>query len=153
VSRKAGSPQRLQSVIRIAEDEEKKAFSALAGCREELQGQESKLQDLVLYREEYREGVRSTESFMVNSILKIRNRFSFLQKLEQAIAAQQEQITAWKEHESLLHQAWMEKRIRRRALNKASSQRQEQVRRHQQRREQKQSDEFSRSSRQLPSLG
>ena len=47
----------------------------------------------------------------------------------------------------------MEKRIRRRALNKASSQRQEQVRRHQQRREQKQSDEFSRSSRQLPSLG
>lgn len=153
MGRKAGSAERLQSVIRIAEDDESKAFAALSGCREELQGQEHKLQDLVGYRDEYRDGMRSTASVVSSSIQSIRNRFSFLQKLEQAISAQREQIVAWKEHEAQLHQAWMEKRVRRRALNKASTQRQAIFRHQRQRREQKQSDEFSRHGERHASLG
>ncbi|MBT3308738.1 MAG: flagellar export protein FliJ [Gammaproteobacteria bacterium] len=129
---------RLDSVIRIAEDEEKKAFADLGKCREEIQGQEQKLEELVEYREEYYQDVRQPgESAMIQ---RVQNRFAFLQKLEQAIDGQRKQVSAWGEQEARLQQVWMEKRIRCRALNKATEKRQAQQQREERQREQKQTD-------------
>lgn len=134
------SAKRLDSVIRIAEDEERKAFADLAKCREEIQGQEQKLEELIEYREEYHQDMRQTgDSAMIQQI---QNRYSFLQKLEQAIGGQQQQISSWSEQEARLQKVWMEKRVRCRALNKATEQRLAQQLREEGRREQKQADDL-----------
>ncbi len=137
---------RLDSVIRIAEDEEQKAFAELAKCREEIVDQEQKLKDLEGYREEYHEGMREPGMF---SPQQMRNRYQFLQKVEAAISGQQEQITAWGEEEERLRRIWMEKRVRRRALNKASEQRLEQMAREEKRQEQRRTDDLARQNKEF----
>ncbi len=134
---------RLDSVIRIAEDAEKKALADLAKCREEIEQQEAKLEDLVNYREEYHQGMRQLGE--PTQPQQIQNRFAFLQKLEAAIAGQREQITAWGDQESRLQKVWMEKRVRVRSLHKATEQRKAQMQREALRREQKQMDDLSSS--------
>lgn len=141
MARKSSS-DRLDSVIRIAEDAEKKAFAELAKCREEIQGQEKQLEDLICYREEYYSEAREPISGV--TIQAMQNRYSFLQKLEHAIEGQREQISAWGEQEERLRRVWMEKRVRRRALNKASEQRQQLHQRELKRLEQKQMDDLVR---------
>ncbi len=131
---------RLASVIQIAEDEEKKALSNLAKCREEIQGQQQKLSDLESYREEYREQMR--QSGMATP-QQVQNRFAFMQKLEFAINGQKEQITNWEDEEERLRRVWLEKRVRRRALNKASEQRQARLLQEEKRREQKKVDDLA----------
>lgn len=131
---------RLNSVIRIAEDAEKKAFAELAKCREEIQVQEAKLEDLVSYRAEYHEQIRQTGE--VTQPQQIQNRFSFLQQLETAISGQRDQITAWGDQESRLQKVWLEKRVRCRALNKATENRKEQHRKEMLRHEQKVTDDL-----------
>lgn len=136
-----GRADRLDSVIRIAEEAEQQAFADLAKCREEMAQQEEKLEDLQSYREEYHQGMRETGGSM--GIQQVQNRYAFLQKLEVAIDGQQQQIVAWKEHEERLQQVWLEKRVRCRALNKASEQRREQLRREANRKEQKVADDLA----------
>ncbi len=137
---RAKGADRLNSVIRIAEDAERKAFSELARCREEMQAQEVKLDDLVHYRSEYHQGMRETGATLQPQ--QIQNRFQFLQTLERAISGQRDQIAAWKDQESRLQKVWLEKRVRCRALNKATEKRQEQVRHQSVLREQKQVDDL-----------
>ncbi len=135
--------ERLESVIRIAEDEEKRAFSELSDCRQRLHQQEAQLEDLAGYLDEYRAHIRSSDG--VVGIGLVRNRFSFLLKLEDAVGSQRNQVELWREREGELRQAWMEKRVRSRALSKASAQRRELFQRNQRRQEQKRSDELSRN--------
>jgi flagellar FliJ protein len=138
---RAKQANRLDSVIQIAEDAERKAFADLAKCREEIEQQQTKLEDLLSYRGEYHQGMRQLgESTMPQQI---QNRFSFLQKLEAAISGQQQQITAWGDQESRLHKIWMEKRVRCKALYKATEQRKAQLQREALRREQKQLDDLA----------
>ncbi len=132
---------RLNSVIQIAEDAEKKAFAELAKCREEIQHQEAKLEDLVHYRSEYHQEMKQTG--LATMPQQIQNRFSFLQKLESAISGQEEQISAWGDQESRLQKVWMEKRVRCRALNKATEHRKAEFLRETKRREQKQLDDLA----------
>mgnify|MGYP006410801149 CR=1 FL=1 len=133
---------RLDSVIRIAEDAEKKAYAELARCRDEIQGQEQKLDELIEYRKEYHQEVRLPGVTL--SVQQIKNRFCFLQKLEQAIQGQRNQIDARGEQEIRLRKIWIAKRVRRRALNKASEQRRALRQQTQKREEQKQMDDLVR---------
>jgi flagellar FliJ protein len=128
-------------VINIAEEEEKKAITALAKCREELQGQERQLDDLNLYLKEYQENMVNPDSY--GDISQVRNRYAFLNKLDLAISSQQSQIEAWQEQENMLRQVWMEKRVRCRALAKASSNREELFKREQRKKEQKMVDDIN----------
>lgn len=136
-----GAADRLKSVIQIAEDAEKKAFADLAKCREEIQQQEEKLDDLVNYRSEYHQGMRQLDKTTMPQ--QIQNRFLFLQKLETAISGQEEQISAWGDQENRLQKVWMEKRVRCRALNKATEHRQAEMAREEKRREQKTLDDLT----------
>ena len=137
---KASRSERVNSVIRVAEDAERKALAELVKCREEVQGQELKLEELISYRDEYHQGAR--ESVGVTSVQTIQNRFSFMQKLETAIDGQRQQIVTWGDQEEHLRKIWIEKRVRCRALNKASEQRIEQFRKEQKRAEQKKMDDL-----------
>ncbi len=130
---------RLDSVIRIAADEEQKALAALVQCREERASQEQKLKNLQAYEEEYQEQMRAAGTI---SPLQIQNRFAFMQKLEFAIDGQRQQIESWAEQEEQLRRVWLEKRVRCRALNKASDNRRESFQRQQRHQEQKQADDL-----------
>lgn len=134
--------KRLKPVVRIAETREEKAALAMGESQQALQQQQSRLEELKRYRQEYianfhadgRAGISAQRMLQLQS---------FLERLNRAIDEQQHWVEVACQHLEKKTHAWQAARSHAKALDKVVDRHQRSEQRQQSRREQKETDEVA----------
>ena len=131
---------RVKPIVKVAQNRERAAAQAFAGCQRVLQEREQRLAEVRRYREEYLENYQSKGRSGM-SAQEMRTYRNFLLRLDVAVE-QQEQLVQVAQCELDQQKArWMEKHIRTRALDNMRTRYVTQEQHDAQRVEQKESDE------------
>lgn len=111
--------ERLQVIIDIQAQQEKKALKDLGVCQQKHQALMQQLQNLQSYRQEYEEKNDNFENqgITVSQLLEFR---TFIGKLDKAIEAQQQMIKAKNKELLTYRKAWEQKRQKTKSLQKVS---------------------------------
>ena len=110
---------RLNSLHRlreIAESHAETAASHLGGLNRKLMEQQEKLELLIRYREEYERRFRASTDSGVNAA-GLRNFIRFLDKLDEAITQQNEQVAIARGHAQQGRDDWQSKEIKSKAFD------------------------------------
>ena len=132
--------KRFKPVLRVAESHERKAAHQFGDSQRYMQEQEAKLEELRQYHREYLERF-DTASRNGISAGQLREYQAFLAKLELAIKEQEAIVQASEQNRSVKKEAWQQKHIRSKVLDKVMQRYQEEERRAEEKREQKELDE------------
>jgi flagellar FliJ protein len=132
--------KRLEPVARIAESREQRAAAELARIRQRLEEQEARLKELLAYRDDY---ARRFEQAGRNGIDagRMADYRRILIQLGEAIAFQEQRLTALRRDCEQLRRRWSDTHTRTAALDKAIERFRGEERRADDRREQGESDE------------
>lgn len=109
--------KRLKPVQRVAESREKDAARELGDSQRRMRDQEAKLDNLKRYHQEYLERFQSTarQGMAASQMQEYR---AFLEKLDQAIRAQEKVVEASKGECVTRKEHWQQKHVRTQALGK-----------------------------------
>jgi len=109
--------KRIKPVARFAQQQERDAASELGNCRSNLNAHEKKLCDLIEYRDEYSR--RFSENNMSSMDARVmQDSRVFLQRLNEAIEMQREQVNLGKQACNVQTENWLGRRSRANALDK-----------------------------------
>lgn len=107
--------KRMQSIVKIANNEEDTAAKGLAAAIDNLEKQRKSLQDLIAFREDY--SARFHETSNTNA-LSIQQFHSFVAQLNHGIEHQQKIVVQAEQAIAEQRAIWVERHNRTRALNK-----------------------------------
>jgi len=132
----------MRPVAGIAENREKEAAKLFGESQQAVSEQQQHLEELLSYREEYRQKLeQKTSSGM--SVMMMQDFRRFMNQLNSAIEHQRNQIALYQQSCDTRKLEWLAKRTHSQAIEKAVGRFQDQERRQQSRREQSESDEFA----------
>lgn len=134
--------QRMQPVADIADDREQDAARHYGDSQRALAEQETRLRELIAYREEYMRNLqeRSYQGMRLNSMNDYRR---FIAQLDQNIALQEQQVGLYRRASEHRRQQWMETRTHAMAIDKAIGRYRQQEIKQMERRDQAETDEFA----------
>lgn len=132
--------KRLKPVQRLAQNREDKAARTLGESRRLLQQDETKLEQLILYQQEYQERFNAVSRQGI-SASQLQEYRAFLDKLATAIRQQQDQVDKRRMEASGDMDKWRLKHTRTQALNKALDRFRQTEKKAQDKGEQKDTDE------------
>ncbi len=132
--------KRMQSMVKIASNEEEAAAKALADAIGNLDKQGSALQELVAFREDYSIKFHNTVNTSAMAIQQFHN---FIAQLNKGIEHQQKILVQAKESIDEQRQVWIERHNRTRALDKVVDNYLKQEHESEEKLEQKLLDEFA----------
>ncbi len=138
--------RRLQPIARIADRRQQDAARVLKESREELDRNETRLEDLRAYREEYRNRFNRTGIGGIGAS-RMKGYLAFLAKLDEAIHQLELLIAASEQHCEAKRDEWIASRARFKALDEVISRYRRAERRTQLRREQRNADEHNLQAR------
>lgn len=133
--------ERLKPVRRVAETRERNAAKMFGDAQRILKDQESKLEQLKIFRKEYRDRFESAMRTGM-SAMQLQEFQSFLSKLEKAIDQQQAIVEDSRQDSSAKKSAWQKKHTRTQAIGKAIERFQKVEVCAEEKKDQKESDEF-----------
>ncbi|UTW46372.1 flagellar export protein FliJ [bacterium SCSIO 12696] len=110
--------ERLQQISKIAENTEHQVGQQLAQSRHNADAQQQQLVQLRQYRDEYKQQFQQQGSAGVNA-RQLADFHNFLNKLNDAIAQQEQTVTNSQQTMENHHRLWLEAHQRVKALNKA----------------------------------
>ena len=134
--------KRLKPIIQLAERREQAAVKQFTEAQNIQREREAKLEELLLYRQEYQQKFVSTES-KARSVFQFKDYHAFLMKLDVIIAEQRQLVVSSKEDAESKRQLWMKKREKCQALEKAAERFLDEERQIQNKKEQKEADEHA----------
>ncbi|HEA26128.1 MAG TPA: flagellar export protein FliJ [Ectothiorhodospiraceae bacterium] len=142
----ARKSKRMQSILKLAQHEEKSAIEALGESSRNVEANIKQLEELRRYRAEYREQLlqQGENGF---SAAKMQQFQQFLHKLDEVIEQQKGQIVVSEKVKEQRREMWLEKRTRTNALDKVTQRYQASEAQEEQRRDQKESDEMAQQRR------
>ncbi|MFA7388765.1 MAG: flagellar export protein FliJ [Thiohalobacteraceae bacterium] len=132
--------KRMQSVVEVTANREREAARRLGEAQTRAQAATQRLDELIRYREEY------TRQFADNVSLpaaRLQDYRVFLNRLNQAVEAQQKLLARAEQDCATQRSVWMEIHTRAKALDKVALRYRDAERSDQDRREQKETDEHS----------
>lgn len=132
--------KRMKPVVRIAETHEQDAAREMGKCRENLDFQIKRLEELESYRGEYSNRLVGTSGL---DALKLQEFQLFMSKLDEAIRQQKIIVEEAGKQCDVSRGNWIDKRTRTQALNKVVERYQAEETREQLRREQREQDEHA----------
>jgi flagellar FliJ protein len=138
--------QRLRPVVRVAENNEQQAVRALGESQTALQEAQQKLAELEQYRRDYLENFQQSGQRGM-SAARMEDYRRFLQKLDLAIAEQQQVLQQLGYQVEQRRQSWMATRNKVRSLDNAVSRYQAEEQRQAHKKEQGENDERSQRTR------
>ncbi|MFC1602454.1 flagellar export protein FliJ [Pseudomonadota bacterium] len=138
--------KRFKPVLRVAESHERKAASQFGDSQRYVQEQEAKLNELRQYHDEYLEQFNAVSRTGI-SAAQLREYQAFLAKLDLAIKEQEAVVQASDKNRSVKKEAWQQKHMRSKVLDKVVQRHQEEEKRILEKREQKEADEKSQRRR------
>ena len=139
----------LQRLLELAEQQSDVAAARLGTLNRELVRAQEKLALLIGYRTEYQQRLRASIAHGVDGAA-LRNFHDFLERLEQAIAQQQQAVTDSRARTVGGRQEWQNKKRKYMAFDTLSQRSQTALRRRDASREQKVFDEFASRPRRGP---
>lgn len=134
------SAKKLQPVARLTNLNERNAARAHGSILCELQKQEKQLNELISYREQYLNAFKSAGESGLSAV-QMQDYRIFLQRLNDAILQQQQQIAKGKQDMQLSRQTWQEKRNKSKMINKVVEHRQQLENKQAEKREQRELDD------------
>lgn len=137
--------QRLEPVLDIATEAERKAASALAAAETRVVEAEQKLAELERYAQEYRVALKDRTATGID-VVQLRAFHGFIGRLGEATAQQALVIQRAREERDATRERWLETSRRARVVAKAVEQAATQERKVHERREQSDSDERAQRS-------
>lgn len=140
--------KRLKPIIQLAEQREQLAVKQFTDAQNIQREREAKLDELLLYREEYQQKFISTES-KARSVFQFKDYHAFLMKLDAIIAEQKQLVLVSEEETDAKRQVWMKKREKCQALEKAAERFLEEERGIQNKKDQKEADEHAQNRHRL----
>lgn len=132
--------QRLMPLAKLAKDEEHSAARVMSECRQRLDAQRARLDDLRAYRRDYDNKLQATGRTGMEAGALQRYR-AFLAKLDEVIALQEQVVERVQEEHDQKWGAWSQARARHKSLEKAVAHHRSLEAARQERREQQQNDE------------
>lgn len=133
--------QRMDSVVRVAENDEQQAARVFADGRRHLEQQQTRLAELISYRDEYAGRFQSFSAQGMGAV-KLNEYRMFLQRLNQAIEQQRAAVERAQRDCEDKRQSWLSVHSRKRALGKVAERFRYEEHCEAERREQKELDEF-----------
>ncbi|RMH47946.1 MAG: flagellar export protein FliJ [Gammaproteobacteria bacterium] len=137
--------ERLNSVGKIASDKEQKALSSLVELKKALQQAEAKLKTLRQYHFQYSNSVAKPSNALLSAGLLVEHH-RFLVNLEKSITTQEQQIMALKQKVEEAQAVYTQRKVERRAVEKAQERLLVKAEAKMRRDEQKMQDELSQKS-------
>lgn len=134
--------KRIKPVAKFAQQQERNAASELGKCRHTLNEQEKKLCELIEYREEYAKRFAENNMSSMGARVMQDNRM-FLQRLNEAIDMQREQVNQGKQVCDTQTENWLGQRSRANALGKVVQRYQQADQKVKLKQEQREQDEHS----------
>jgi flagellar protein FliJ len=131
---------RLKPVRRVAETRERDAARVLGEAQRQLQDQQAKLEQLLAFQQEY-QGRFDTACRGGISAGQLQEYLSFLGRLQQAVAQQEQAVEKSRQASMERRRHWQAKHTRTQAIGKVMARLQEGEQQDQERREQKDTDE------------
>jgi len=132
--------KRFKPVLRVAESHERKAANQFGDSQRYMQEQEAKLSELRQYHKEYLERFDAMSRNGINAA-QLREYQAFLAKLDLAIQEQEAVVQASDKNKTVKKEAWQQKHIRSKVLDKVMQRYQVEEKRAMDKREQKETDE------------
>ncbi len=129
--------KRMQPVVHVTANRERDAAQRLGECQQRVQAAEKRLQELIQYREEYTQQFASGGSL---NTARLQDYRIFLQRLNQAVDQQIQQLQLVEQECAGLRQRWLDLHMRVQALDKVVERYRGEERSDQDKREQKESD-------------
>lgn len=108
--------KRLKVIVDLAEDEMSKAMATLREVRGQRDQIQAQINELDVYLQEYLAKVSTSGQRFLP--IQLQTTQAFTEKLKQAIASQQQKLTAFDEIVEKAQEQWTEKRVRHQALQK-----------------------------------
>ncbi|MEJ2645066.1 MAG: flagellar export protein FliJ [Gammaproteobacteria bacterium] len=142
--------KRMQPVVRVAEDRERQAARALGEAQRRLAENESKLAELIGYREQYSQSFNTAGGVGLDA-RRLHDYRVFLERLGTAISQQSELVEQLRLDCERSRRRWLETRTRAQALDKVTERYQQVERKAEERLEQHDSDERALRTRRKPS--
>ncbi len=140
---------RMQPIKEIADSRERDAGAVVAAAEQKLKEAEQQLEQLKRYREEYGQGMGSGDGQNVGAVdgMRLQNYRAFVQRLSDAIRQQEDLITRLREDSDRKRDAWRERRVEAKTLDRAIEKLRGQERKVEERREQFKMDEQAAAQR------
>ena len=132
--------KRMQSVQHLAHNREQDAVRKLGESQQHLDAQQTKLQELRTYRNEYAKAFESSGGAGLDA-LRIQEYRAFLGRLNQAIQQQEAVIAQCSARHERTRQQWLATRSHSQAIDKVLERYRQQERKQQERKEQQDLDE------------
>ena len=132
--------KRMQSVQHLAHNREQDAVRKLGESQQYLAAQQTKLQELRAYRDEYAKAFESSGGAGLDA-LRIQEYRAFLGRLNQAIQQQESVISQCSARHEQTRQQWLVTRSHSQAIDKVLERYRQQERQQEERREQRELDE------------
>ncbi len=109
--------QRLQRIVELNANDEKKALQALGEAQGKKQNLQKQLENLQQYQQEYKEKLQSSSEngIKIEKLLEFK---SFLNKLEQAIEKHNNDISLLNQELRILRKSWENKHLKTKNLQK-----------------------------------
>jgi flagellar FliJ protein len=136
--------KRMQPVVNVTANREREAAQRLGEGQQRVQAAEQRLEDLIHYREEYTQQFASGGSL---NTARLQDYRIFLDRLNQAVDQQHQQVTLARQECAGLRQRWMALHTRAQALDKVVERYRGEERSDQEKRDQKESDQHAHTLR------
>ena len=132
--------KRFKPVLRVAESHERNAAHQFGDSQRHTQEQEAKLDELRHYHDEYLERFNTVSRNGINAA-QLREYQAFLAKLDLAIKEQEAVVQASSENQSIKKEAWQQKHVRSKVLDKVMQRYKTEEKHVAEKREQKEADD------------
>jgi len=139
---------RLTPVRRVAESRERDAANAYGTAQRALRDQETKLEQLRQFHQEY-QGRFDSACRAGLSVGELREYQAFLARLQQAVAQQKAAVETSRQAHAKTRQHWQARHVRTQAIGKAIDRFRREELHDQERREQKETDEHTQHEQQI----
>jgi len=118
------SSKKLQPIANLANLTERSAAKVHGSVLRELQKQETQLKELINYRKQYLNAFKTASESGLSAV-QMQDYRIFLQRLDNAILQQQQQVANGKQNTQSSKQKWMDKRNKSKMINKVVEKRQQ----------------------------
>ncbi len=118
------SSKRLKPIANLANLSERSAARAHGSVLRELQKKENQLNELINYRDQYLNAFKTAGESGLSAI-QMQDYRLFLQRLDNAILQQQQQVANGKQDTQSSQKTWMDKRSKSKMINKVVENRQQ----------------------------
>lgn len=134
--------KRLQTVVRLAERDERQALANLGAAQQKLQREQQQQQQLTDYAGDYQRQISGSGGGQI-SAAQLHTTVGFLQQIEQALKQQQQQIALLQKQVDHEREVWQQAQAKLKALQQLIEKLESEYDHQQARQEQRQADEWS----------